>query len=313
MKTLLNLALLLSLGISFTKCDKVETPIPKPEVVIVPPVKDSVAFPIVDSSNINRTYKKTLVEEYTGHKCITCPFNTQLLLDQQAQNKDRMIVVAVHAGGFAEVNEPDYPTDFNTEYGTSIFSHYGLGGHPIPSAIINRRKFPLFDNALIFNGATQFWDEPIDEENSNTETAFGLGLAVDYIDSLGLFYIQASIEAQTTISSEHRLLLLCLEDSIVAEQLDGRVSTSEYPKKIVTDYVHRHVLRGKVTTGSSIFGDVIIKSGDGVQAGEWIDFQLNASIPNNVLDINKTSIVAAIINSETEEIVQSEEVHVHVK
>jgi hypothetical protein len=303
--------LALGLLIIVNACDKVEVPIPEPDIII-PEGNDSVVitFPTIDSANINRSFKKTYVEEFTGHQCITCPFNTKLLLAQAEDNKERMVITAIHAGQFANVNPPDYPTDFNTPYGTELFQHYSISQHPIPSSIINRRRFASFDNALIFNGATQFWDEPIDEYNANMETDFAMGVAADYRDSLDLFYIRVSVEVLNQVTGNYRLLVLCLEDSVIAPQLDGQADESVYPKKIVTDYAHRHVLRSKLSQDQSLSGDLLINGS--AEANEWFDYTLNARMPENVVNPEKTSIVVVLADPETEEVLQAEEVHVNI-
>ncbi|MDA9266911.1 Omp28-related outer membrane protein [Salibacteraceae bacterium] len=289
-------------------CDKVETPLPEPAVLNL---NDSITFPTVDSVNLNRGFKKTYVEEFTGHKCTTCPANTKLLLAQLALNKDRMIVTSVHAGSFAQVDDfGGYPTDFNTPYGTLLFQNFTTASTPIPSAIINRRSFDNFNNLMIFNNATTFWTDPINFENSNTSTDIALGVEADFIDSLNLFYIQVSAEALTDLTSTYRLLVLCVEDSIVAPQLDSEADESIYPHKIVTDYIHSHVLRGKLNSDQSIAGDPFI-SGT-IPSGEWLDYKLNAEMPANVLNKENATIVAVIVNEITGEVIQSEETHVHV-
>lgn len=289
-------------------CDKVEMPLPEPEVLVL---NDSITFPSVDSANLNRAFKKTYVEEFTGHKCTTCPANTELLLAQYELNKERMIITAVHAGSFAVVDDfGGYPSDYNTDYGTLLFQNYTTASTPIPSAMINRREFENFNNLLLFNNATTFWTNPINFENSNTNTDIALGIEADFIDSLEIFYIQVSAEVLSDLNGSYRLLLLCIEDSIVSEQLDSRADESIYPHKIVTDYLHRHVLRGKINTDQSLAGDPFISGG--ASAGDWIDYQLNAQLPSNVLDIEKTSIVALIIDEASGEVIQSEEAHVHV-
>lgn len=308
MKTTHPILVLFVVSTLLSACNKVDLPIPKPDVVVG---SGDIEFPTVDSASVNRSYKKTYVEEFTGHKCITCPANTALLVAQQEANKERMIVAAVHAGSFAVVDEPKYPTDFNTPYGTALFQHFNMATQPIPSAVVNRRSFASFNDLKIFNQATTFWDKPIDEENTNTSTDFGLGLAADYIDSLDVFYIKSSIEVLNSVNGNYRLLILCMEDSIVAEQLDGRVKEEDYPDKIVTDYVHRHVLRGKLNLDQSLDGDPLI-SGD-VSAATWIDYELNAAMPAKVVNKENTHIIALIVNADNQEVVQSEEVHVHVK
>ncbi len=306
MNSLKHSFLLIAIAGFFTACNKVDLPIPKPvEVAGV------CIFPEIDSNAINRDFRKTYVEEFTGHKCITCPANTTLLLQQLEENKERMIVVSVHAGGFAKVDLPDYPTDFNTPYGTDLFQHFSMATQPIPSAVINRDTFPTFNDLLVFNQATTFWDKPIDEANTNSSTDFGLGIAAEYAEELGNFCIKSSIEVLSTITGNYNLLVLCVEDSIIAEQLDARVSEDEYPKKIVTDYMHRHVLRGKLNNDQSINGDPLI-SGT-IEAGTWIDYELNTVMPANVVSTENTHVIALIVNADTEEVVQSEEVHVHVR
>ena len=293
--------------IVFTMCEKVEIPIPEPEVIVT---NDSIEFPTVDTSAMNASFKKTLVEEFTGHKCITCPFNTKRLLTQLDNNPIRMIVVAHHAGGFAQVDPPKYPTDFNTEYGTEFFTYHNMSTQPIPSAVINSRAFSNFGDLTVFNNATTFWEDPIDFENTNSQTDFAIGLAADYNDSVNLFYIQTSIEALSNINGNFSLVTFCVEDSVVAPQLDGTADENEYPGKIVTDYVHRHVMRKSLSTSTSLVGDNVISGG--ISQGEWIDFKLNAQLPENIVDLDHMIIVSMLIDEDTEEIVQSEEVHVHV-
>ncbi len=293
--------------IAIVGCDKVEMPLPEPDVLVL---NDSITFPSVDSANLNRAFKKTYVEEFTGHRCTTCPANTELLLAQLAANKDRMIVIAVHAGFFAEVKEFEgFPTDFNTPYGTNLFNADVIGA-PIPSAKINRRNFENFNNLSIFNNQSTFWTEPINFENSNTNADFALGIEADYIDSLDLFYIQASAELLSPVSQNHRLLILCIEDSVIAPQEDSRADPNIYPGKRIPDYVHHHVLRAKLNPNQSIAGEPFISGG--AAAGEWLDYKLNAEMPANVLNKENTTIVAVIVNEITGEVIQSEETHVHV-
>lgn len=303
-----SILFILITGAFYWSCDKVEIPIPKPTVIITP--NDSIPFPIVDSANLNRSFRKTYVEEFTGHKCITCPANTALLLEQQTENKERMIVVSVHAGSFADVDDTDYPTDFRTPYGDRLFIDIGMNGQAIPSSIINRKTFENFENKMIFSSAPQ-WTAPIDFENTNTEANFALGVQADYIDSLGQLFISVSAEVLSPVSDLHRLLILCLEDSVVAEQLDQRADPAIHPKRIVKDYVHRHVLRGNLVSDQSISGTPFISSGTAI--GEWIDYTLNAYMPSNVVNPENTHIVAVLVNDVTLEVAQSEETHVHVK
>lgn len=304
--------ILLTFSAFFMGCDKVEMPIPKPDEIVIPiDTNNEISFPAIDSANLNRSFKKTYVEEFTGHQCTTCPANTELLLAQLEANKDRMIVTSVHAGDFAKVSEfAGYPTNFNTTYGTSLFLNYTEASTPIPSAMINRRAFENFNNLILFNNATTFWTDPINFENSNTSADFALGVEADYIDSLDLFYIQASAEVLNTVTQNYRLLILCIEDSVVSAQLDSRADPNIYPGKRIPDYTHRHVLRAKLNPNQSIAGEPFITGG--AAAGEWFGYQLNVTMPANVVNKENTHIVAVIVDEASTEVMQSEEIHVHV-
>ena len=307
MKTIYTLPIFIALTIAFVQCNKIDLPIPKPAPVII--VQGSI-FPTVDSVNLNRDFKKTYVEEFTGHKCITCPANTKKLLLQLSENPERMIVVAYHAGGFARVDLPKYPTDFQSDYATEFYDFNGMSTEPIPSAIINRREFENFNNLKLFNNATTFWKAPIKFENENTSTDFALGVVADYNDSLEAILIQTSIEALAENTGNYRVLTLLVEDSIVAEQLDAEADEVVYPNKIVTDYMHRHVLRKKLSSDVSISGDKVIDGG--LAINEWADLQIQAAVPETVLDMHHLLVVSLLIEEATAEIVQSEETHVHL-
>jgi hypothetical protein len=302
----LNILFMIAMA-ALAACDKVDLPIPEPDLIVI---IDSFDFSTVDSANLNRAFKKTYVEEFTGHKCITCPANTRLLIQQQEENKERMIVNSIHAGNFAVVEPPKYPTDFNSDYGDLMYTHYDMATQPIPSAMVNRRSFPSFNDLIIFNRTTTFWDKPIDQENTNTQTKFALGIAADLIDSTNLFYIRVSTEVLEDVDGNYRVLVFCQEDSVVAEQLDGEADSQVYPDKIVTDYVHRHVFRAKLNSDQSITGNPLINGS--VTAGTWLNHEFNAYLPYNVVTKEHTRIIALIVNADTEEVEQSEEVHVHI-
>ena len=119
------------------------------------------------------------------------------------------------------------------------------------------------------------------------------------------------MEVLQDIPNEHRLIVLCIEDSVIAEQKDGRLDENEYPKKINPNYAHRHVLRDQVNASAGVIGEAVITN-DGVSAGTWIDWTQQYWFSSNVLNASKCYITAFLIDSETTEVIQVEEVHVSV-
>lgn len=299
MKKVFGLALLCSLAIA--SCDKVEVPVPEPEV---PVNVDSISFPPIDSAAINTTTKRVLVEEFTGHQCTACPTSTEQLLAQQKAAGDEIIVVSLHAGVFSPVKLPDYPTEFRTPHGNKLDTLY-MSGFGYPSVVTNRFKT---NGQITVKTSFIQWEQPIADQLGQL-AELGLGLEADYIADSNAFAISVAGTAVNTISGEHRLVILCLEDSVVAPQKDQRLDNDVYPNKINTEYVHKHVVRGQLNSSSGLFGEVVIPAV--LAAGEWFGGEYYYQVPDNVLDATKCSIVAYIINSSTEEIIQSEEVHVH--
>jgi len=117
------------------------------------------------------------------------------------------------------------------------------------------------------------------------------------------------IQALEDLTSSYRLLVLLTEDSVISQQKDSRAT--QLPKKIIQDYAHRHVLRDQINEVASVYGDLIIDLGSGLVSNEWIDWTTDYTIASNVVTPTKCYVVAILIDAQTSEVVQVEEVHVH--
>lgn len=300
-----QLILALIAGMAFASCDKVESPIDEPTIVIV---DSTTIYPEIDTATMNMTSQKVYVEEFTGVKCVGCPAQTELLLALVEDNKPEIITVAYHQGQYAELTDADgdYKSDFTTEYGDVIHDQIANKFVGFPSAMVNRKTFSDEGNQLVFLAHSE-WESPITKSLSNPQQGIALGVAVNYIVSKELFKIRVSINATSNLTEEHRLILLCIEDSIIAEQKG--TAFSEYPHKINPAYVHRHMLRDQINSDAGPAGDVIV-SGNGLIAGEWVDYTIDYSIPELIVSPEHCSVVAVVINTSSEEVIQVEEAHV---
>jgi hypothetical protein len=84
-----RLPAILALAVFISGCDEI-TGLKRQPVVTSPPPGDSVV-------------KKVLVEDYTGHTCGNCPAAARMLNDTiKPLYGDRLIVLGIHAGYFAE-------------------------------------------------------------------------------------------------------------------------------------------------------------------------------------------------------------------
>ena len=117
MKAILRTWLLIFAVIAWQACDKVSAPYK--EVVI----HDTGA-------------RKVLVEDYTGAKCGNCPRASKEIYNLKAVYGDNLIIMAIHAGGFAEpypygmlpANPTFFATDFRTPEGTNLDTDFGISG-----------------------------------------------------------------------------------------------------------------------------------------------------------------------------------------
>lgn len=284
--------------LSLASCDKVETPVPPPTDLGPCP-----KCPEVDSSALNEETAKVLVEEFTGHTCAFCPRNTRKLLAMQEVNDDQIVVTSIHAGETFAATEPHYPEDFTTPYGDALHEDYQVVNFGYPSALVMRATYPGLNNTTVFVGHTGGWEDAINERLNKPATV-ALGIAATYQGDIRKFYIRVSARALSDLNGNHKLVLLCLEDSVIAPQKD---QDSSFPDKRVADYAHRHVVRAQVNSGAGAYGETVVS--DLLVAGEWIDRTYEFEVPENVVKPENCSFVAFITNGDTREVIQAEESH----
>ncbi|MDP4663652.1 MAG: Omp28-related outer membrane protein [Salibacteraceae bacterium] len=290
-----NFILPIAMILLATACDIVDVPIEEPIIA------ETDSYPLIDSTALNDSLRMVIVEEFTGHKCSFCPGNTIQLLALQKEHKENILIISVHAGTtFAKPEPPDYPTDFNTEYGTALHDFYQIATFAYPSALVNRA---IIDGEEVFPSHVK-WKDAINASLDQPAT-LALGVAADLTESDNKLSIRVSARAIEPIIGEHRLVLVCVEDSVIAPQKD--VNSTE-PGERVVDYAHRHVCRGKINAGNT-FGEVFSNQ---IDAGEWAEAKVFTDLPSNVVNPDKVTIVALIINASTQEIIQSAEVHPHI-
>lgn len=82
--------------------------------------------------------KSVVLEQYTGINCGYCPQGTQISNQIYDANPDRVVVIAVHSGGFA--NPGGGQPDFRTPFGPGLLGQTGITG--FPAGTVNRHVFP---------------------------------------------------------------------------------------------------------------------------------------------------------------------------
>jgi hypothetical protein len=257
-------------------------------------VYDEASYEIVQVKQIRLvdTYeapniRKVFLEDYTGHRCVTCPAAAVVAHDLKEQYEDQLIVMSVHAGFFAEPLSAPFDADFRTEAGTEYFNYFEVE-YP-PRGMVNRVGEGL--NRVL--GATE-WAAAIGTEVAKDAEAY-IEIISDYNSSNRSLSTSLKVSFFSDLPGIYKVCAVVLEDSIIAPQKSN-------PDDIM-DYVHMHMLRGNI---NGTWGSII--TGDNIVAGSEYEVQLPNYDIDAEWDDQHCNIVAFVFNEATLEIIQAEEV-----
>jgi hypothetical protein len=267
---------------------------------------DKVKFPIQEGGpggpGGNQEKRKILLEDYTGHRCGTCPPAANAANSIANQYPGQVIVLSVHAGFLADPLGGTYSKDFRTQTGSTWFSTFGFVA--TPSGMINRIMYPSSQHNLSWG----VWSSVADTMVSRAPEAY-LTFTKSYNASTRQVSGSIKTKFYKNLSGLHRLVIVLMEDSIVGAQTDNTQNPPD-----VLNYVHRHVLRGAV---NSTWGDTLFSTS--VAQGDSITKTFNYTILNTYGNIPcndaKCYLIAFIYNDDPlspryREIIQAEEIHV---
>ncbi|MBL7962770.1 MAG: Omp28-related outer membrane protein [Flavobacteriales bacterium] len=202
--------------------------------------------------------RTALLEDFTGVNCGWCPQGHAVAAGIEAQHPDEVVVVGVHAGGFA-VPSAGQP-DFRTTEGTAIDAHFTIGGYP--AGVINRRLFNGQDDL-----GRGLWEGAVNEVlglsspvNVGVMSSFD-AVSRDLTVTVELYYTASSPGGDDYIS------VLIKEDHLIGWQTD-------YTNGNNPNYDHTHVLRGYVT---STWGDVVTTTTAGTTVVRTYTFNVPAA------------------------------------
>lgn len=252
---------------------------------------DKVENPINEGTGGNpdpggETPHKVLLEEYTGHKCPTCPAAHIVAAQLAATYGDRLIIVSEHVGSLALPEAVDYTTDFRTPAGNTYFGHWTTD--IIPRGLIDRT--PFNNNVVLSkdnwaNAITQLIDQP-----ATMKIEFS---AFNYDSGTRTVTTTVKCTPLTAIDHNLNLTLQLTEDHVIDWQYDGSLGVPNVP-----NYDHRHVLRDNLNgtwgeplvSGSAPANVAIIKS---------FTYQLPSTpAVNAVIDPTHCALVAYVYNSQ---------------
>lgn len=180
--------------------------------------------------------KYILVEDFTGQKCVNCPDAAEFLKQMNPLFDDHMILVSMHAGGFA-LGTPLY-----NQTAQDYMNALNLKNNPAVS----------IDRVYNSDGAYTAWSDPLIERVKQNAVC--------------------SIDAKLTFSSDNKKVSAVSEVSFkedvsykVGVQYyvlrDGIIGYQQSHDGVIPQYEHNHVFSG--TMYSNIWGEALAGEEDG--------------------------------------------------
>jgi Outer membrane protein Omp28 len=184
-------------------------------------------------------HKNVIIEEFTGVNCTNCPQGADKTHDIYVKHKDSIVLVAIHNSN--PLAKPfDGYEDFRTTEGIQISDKLG-GTGAIPSASIDRIVFPGETQEAVF---LPFW-EGYTKTRLKQPVRVNIELESDYDDANRELKVTAILHYLEDIDTLNHISIMITESDIKSPQKMPDLSVD-------TNYIHKHVLRGMIT---SVFGN----------------------------------------------------------
>lgn len=212
---------------------------------------------IADELQMN---KVVLLEDFTGQRCVNCPLATEEALMLKGIYKDNLIVVAIHAGGFAL---PAMSTPEGEEYN----KYFEIEAYP--SGVIDRKSY----NGETVRPAFTTWGDAV---RNSVWRSSGLEVELDKSFELNdsLLNMEVNIEAVESfdVSEELALQIWLIESGIVGAQFMPDGSRER-------EYVHNNIFR---EAANGTWGEVLDFKSDRTSKIQLKDYKLrNTDVPEN--------------------------------
>lgn len=268
---------LLALAV-WVSCDKIEEPFKN--------VVD-------DDITTDVTTRKVLLEDYTGHTCVNCPAAAKIASDLKALYGDRLVIIGVHAGHFAEPTHPPFTNDMTSPVGNAWDNHFAIQGYP--SGIINRLSPDGQYIEPAGNWSTRV--AAIIEE----PTVADLIIDTDYEPDTRMLNVSVSTRFLKNFDQQFKLQIVLTENNIIGAQLNNDASVG--PTPIIEDFIHKHVLRTEL---NGFWGEDLVPDNTPPVVNEVYEHTYATSLPSD-WQAEEIAVVAFVYETESLEIYQVEE------
>ena len=192
-----------------------------------------VSIPVSGGNQGGSQLQNVLIEEFTGVRCQNCPAGAKLLEELKTIHKERLVVLSIHGGFFAQPTNAENKLTLDNSDGKDLIRIFNQP-QGYPSAIVNRKSF---DGSLFAGGNS--WAGYINTELSAKPTVhISVKVNADAIKR------NIRISAELTLLQEsgsdaHFISIAIAENNIKDAQLT--------PTGVDVNYIHNHVMRKFLT------------------------------------------------------------------
>lgn len=233
--------------------------------------------------------RNAVLEELTGIHCGYCPDGHKRANDIAAANPGRVVLVNVHAGGYATpgAGEPD----FRTTAGTALDGFFNPTGYPAGSV----QRYPdASDMARIATGRGNWANQVSTVLAEASEANVAMDATIDATTREVTVHVEIFYTTPQASGTNHYLNVGFVQNNVEEPQSNYGSPTPYNPSAVLPNgnYMHQHIFRGYVNT-SGTWGDAIDASQTTVITQTYT-YTLPASIGNVHLNINELQFFAIL-------------------
>ncbi|MBE0661078.1 MAG: Omp28 family outer membrane lipoprotein [Bacteroidales bacterium] len=269
---------LIALVFAWQACDKIDSPYK---------IQTS---NIIDTGNVVK--KVILIEEFTGQRCPNCPEMAVAIKSLKETFDDKVVVVAMHAGFFAIPIGQTFSTDYRTPASTELDQFFDIGSSGYPKGLVNRTGYPSGTHRL---ESAELAGRIV--ELLEGDTLADIGITHNYSTISKELEVEINVSALAPLQKKLLLSVFITENDIVSPQQNDT--------EVITDYVHKYVLR---TSLNGTWGDQL-SDGSTIDPGTSFKQSYQTTLSENWNDEN-CNIVAFVYDGDTKEVLQAAEVKI---
>jgi hypothetical protein len=237
--------------------------------------------------------RRALLEEFTGHRCNTCPAAHAVAASLESAFGDELVVVGIHATDFfaAPLNPPPsngaYSTDFRTPAGNAYATAFSISF--LPTGLVNRA--PFNSSTTISSGNWSSAVAAIVAQDAQCDiwvSQFSHNAAANTISA------EVKVAVLSALTGSHNLTAYLTEDHVIDWQLNSLATPPD-----VEDYDHRHVLRANL---NGTWGETLVASS--AEPGDTLTLSWNNIPVAASWNAQNFALVAYAYSTATNEVLQ---------